>query len=35
MSTGVRVKNYFMLYMDSFILGKGCLGATTPKVPEK
>ena len=35
MSTGVLVKNYLLLYMDTIIFGKGYMGTTTLKVPEK
>jgi hypothetical protein len=35
MSTGVRVKNYFLLYMDTYIFGRGYLGTTSLKVPQK
>jgi hypothetical protein len=33
--TGVRVKNYFLLYMDTYIFGRGYMGTTSLKIPEK
>jgi len=35
MSTGVRAKNQLLVYMDTYVFGKGYLGATNQKVPEK
>ena len=35
MSTGVRAKNELLVYMDTYVFGKGYLGTTTQKVPEK
>ena len=33
--TGEKVANYFQLYQDTYVFGKGYLGATKEKVPEK
>ena len=35
MSTGVRAKNELLVYMDTYVFGKGYLGATSQKIPEK
>lgn len=35
MSTGVKSKNFLLVYMDTYVFGKGYLGATNIKVPEK
>jgi hypothetical protein len=35
LSTGTRVKNYFLLYMDTYIFGRGYMGTTKLKVPDK
>jgi len=35
MSTGVRAKNELLVYMDTYVFGKGYLGTTAQKVPEK
>ncbi len=35
MSTGVRAKNEVLVYMDTFVFGKGYMGATAIKIPEK
>ncbi len=35
MSTGVRAKNQVLVYMDTYVFGKGYLGATQVKIPEK
>jgi len=35
MSTGVRAKNEVLVYMDTYVFGKGYLGATKLKIPEK
>jgi len=35
MSTGVRSKNELLVYMDTYVFGKGYMGATALKVPEK
>jgi hypothetical protein len=35
LSTGVQVKNYHLLFMDTHIFGKGNMGTTTLKVPAK
>ena len=35
MSTGVRAKNELLLYMDTYVYGKGYLGTTALKIPEK
>jgi len=34
-ATGVRAKNQFLIYQDTYIFGKGYLPTTTQKVPEK
>ena len=34
-STGVRAKNQILVYMDTYILGKGYLKTTEVEVPEK
>lgn len=33
--TGKKVANYFQLYQDTYVFGKGYLGATKEKMPEK
>jgi len=35
MSTGVRAKNELLVYMDTYVFGKGYLGTTAQKIPEK
>src|SRR5512145_850835 len=35
MSTGVKAKNQVLVYMDTYVFGKGYLGATGVKIPEK
>jgi len=35
MSTGVRAKNQLLVYMDTYVFGRGYLGTTSLKVPEK
>ena len=35
LGTGVTKKNYVMVYQDTYILGKGYMGATKVKVPDK
>lgn len=35
MATGTEKKNHVLLYQDTYILGKGYLGMTKEKVPEK
>ena len=35
MSTGVKSKNFLLVYMDTYVFGKGYLGATDIKIPEK
>ncbi len=35
MSTGVRAKNELLVYMDTYVFGRGYMGATSQKVPEK
>jgi ABC-type sugar transport system substrate-binding protein len=35
MGTGVRAKNQILVYMDTYIFGKGFLPTTTQKVPDK
>jgi hypothetical protein len=35
MSTGVRAKNQLLVYMDTFVFGKGYMNATSQKVPSK
>jgi hypothetical protein len=35
MSTGVRAKNELLVYMDTYVFGKGYMGATALKIPEK
>ena len=35
MSTGVRSKNELLVYMDTYVFGKGFMNATGQKVPEK
>jgi len=35
MSTGVRAKNELLVYMDTYVFGKGYMGTTAQKVPEK
>jgi hypothetical protein len=34
MSTGVKSKNFLLVYMDTYVFGKGYLGATSVKIPE-
>ena len=34
-ATGVRAKNHALVYMDTFVFGKGYLPTTAQKVPEK
>ncbi|MBL8968212.1 MAG: DUF3798 domain-containing protein [Spirochaetaceae bacterium] len=34
-ATGVRAKNQFLIYQDTYIFGKGYLPTTSQKVPEK
>ncbi len=33
--TGVKMKNYFLVYQDTYIFGRGYLNMTSVKVPEK
>ncbi|NLI95335.1 MAG: hypothetical protein GX436_01250, partial [Synergistaceae bacterium] len=33
--TGVKKKNYFLVYQDTYVFGKGYLGMTKVVVPEK
>jgi len=33
--TGVKMKNYFLVYQDTYIFGRGYLKMTSVKVPEK
>jgi hypothetical protein len=35
MSTGVRAKNEVLVLMDTYVFGRGYLGATSIKIPEK
>ncbi len=35
MSTGVKARNELLVYMDTYVFGKGYLGASSQKVPEK
>jgi hypothetical protein len=35
MSTGIRARNELLVYMDTYVFGKGYLGTTAQKVPEK
>ena len=35
MGTGARKKNFFLVYQDTYVFGKGYMGATSVKVPEK
>jgi Transcriptional regulators len=35
MATGIRAKNHALIYMDTYIMGKGYLPTTQQKVPEK
>jgi hypothetical protein len=35
MSTGVKAKNELLVYMDTYIFGKGYLNTTSVKIPEK
>jgi hypothetical protein len=35
MSTGVRATNELLVYMDTYVFGKGYMGATALKIPEK
>ena len=35
MNTGIKSKNHFLLYQDTYIFGKGYLGMTKITVPEK
>jgi hypothetical protein len=34
-STGVRSKNMMLVYMDTYVFGRGFLGSTAQKIPEK
>jgi hypothetical protein len=34
-STGVRVKNELLVYMDTYVFGRGYMGTTKLKIPEK
>jgi len=34
-STGVRAKNHLLVYMDTYVFGKGFLPSTKQKIPEK
>jgi hypothetical protein len=34
-ATGVRARNQILVYMDTYIMGKGFMGATDVVVPEK
>jgi hypothetical protein len=35
MGTGVKKKNHVLVYQDTYVFGKGYLGMTSVKVPEK
>ena len=35
LGTGVKKKNFFLVYQDTYVFGKGYMGATSVKVPEK
>ncbi len=35
MSTGVRSKNELLVYMDTYVFGRGYMGTTAQKIPEK
>jgi hypothetical protein len=35
MSTGVRAKNEMLVYMDTFVFGKGYMNTTAQKIPDK
>ncbi len=35
MSTGVKAKNELLVYMDTYVFGRGYLGATSQTIPEK
>ena len=35
MSTGVKAKNELLVYMDTYVFGKGYLGSTALKIPQK
>jgi len=35
LGTGVRARNEFMVYMDTYVFGTGYLGATSLKIPSK
>ncbi|HWQ08423.1 MAG TPA: DUF3798 domain-containing protein [Holophaga sp.] len=35
MSTGVRAKNEVLVYMDTYVFGKGYMGTTSVKIPDK
>ncbi len=35
MATGVKAKNELLVYMDTYVFGKGYLGSTGIKIPEK
>ncbi|HET7838987.1 MAG TPA: DUF3798 domain-containing protein [Rectinemataceae bacterium] len=35
MNTGVKAKNDFLVYMDTYVFGKGYLGTPSLKIPEK
>ncbi|MFA7671038.1 MAG: DUF3798 domain-containing protein [Sphaerochaetaceae bacterium] len=34
-ATGVRAKNHVLIYQDTYMMGKGYMGATTVQIPEK
>ena len=34
-NTGVRAKNHMLIYMDTYVFGKGYLPTTAQEVPEK
>jgi hypothetical protein len=34
-NTGVRARNYILIYMDTYIMGRGYLSTTEQVVPEK
>jgi len=34
-STGMRYRNMLLVYMDTYVFGKGFLGTTSQKIPEK
>ncbi len=35
LSTGVRARNQILVYMDTYVFGKGYLGTTSLKIPQK